>query len=395
MNSYIKHLLKKYLPFYIVLFAVCISIFFIYLTYDNNAYSRPEGVNYYVTTPYSGLLIFIIPLAFVSMIAPIFANSYRYSIKSVDVFYQTGKGAKRIRFMNNLTLLISIIVSYTAAFVIAIVIMFFKQLSNAGQEVVTDYGATYTYIMFNFGYYFLAYFLAVISCAVNYFISYYLITRANNAVNSIICLVLGQLLLSALVMTPIWYALIINGLFENSVAFYNVNILFGTRVPSIIGPIALIANIFEPLIVSGEPMELILSEDDIFSFVLSIVNVILFFSLGASSIFAFINEKESSGELAGKPEGRDKMQMIIFHAGAGLIFFWSGIANGFISVFAIVNVFTTISSFVMLCALYYVFYGLIRRNFKLKKNDFAILIPVVSVYILSAISYNIVVNLAN
>ena len=396
MNSYIKHLLKKYLPFYIVLFAVCISIFFIYLTIDNNVYSKPsEDVNYYITSPYSGLLIFIIPLAFVSIFAPIFANTYRYSIKSVDVFYQTGKGSRQIRLMNNLTLLISIIVSYTAAFIIAIVIMFFKQLATAGKEVVTDYGSVNIYIMFNFGYYFLAYFLAVIVCAVNYFISYYFITRANNPINSIICLILGHMLLSALVMTPIWYASIINTLFSDIPAFYNANILLGTRVPSIIGPIALITNIFEPLIVSGEPLNLVITSDDVFSLILSIFCVLLFFAIGASSIFAFIKERESSGELAGKPEGRDKLQMVIFHIGAGLIFFWSGIANGFISVFAVVSVFTTISSFVMLCAVYYVFYGLIRRNFKLKKSDFAILIPVASVYILSAISYNIIVAAAN
>ena len=393
MKNYIKFLLKKYLPFYVVLFAVCISFFFTFLTTDNNVYYRPIEAEYYLSTPSSYLLVFIIPLALVSIFAPIFANSYRYSIKSVDVFYQTGKGSKQVRIINNLTLLVAIIVSYTAAFIIAMMVMIFKQLSNAG-TIISEGGMERRYVMFNFGYYFLAYLLAVIVCVVNYFISYFLITRGNNPINSLLCLFLGHLLLSTLLMTPIWYASIINALFKDHKEFYFLDILPGTRIPSIIAPIALIANLFESLIISGEPLELVLTQDDIFSLVLSIVCVILFFAVGGFAIYRFFKEKESSGELAGKPEGRDKFQMIIYHTGAGLLGFWYGIANGLISNLLLVNVLTTISSFVMFCALYYVFYGVIRRNFKLKKKDFAILIPIASVYIFSAVLYHILFQAA-
>ena len=349
---------------------------------------------YFIEKPYSFLLVFIIPLALVSIFAPMFANTYRYSIKSVDVFYQTGKGSKRIRLINNLTLLISIIVAYTAAFLIAIAVMFFKQLATAGKVVVDEYGGETTYIMFHFGYYFLAYFLALIACVVNYFISYFLITRANNPFNSILCLFLGHMILSVLIMTPIWYTSIINTLMPGHTDFYFAGILPGTRVPSIIGPIAMIANLFESLIVSGTPLELEITSEDVFSLVLAIVSIIIFFAVGAFSIYMFLNEKESSGELAGKPEGRGRLQMIIYHTGAGLIAFWYGIANGLISSLLLVNLLTTVSSFIMFCALYYVFYGVIRRNFRLKKKDFAILIPIASIYVISAIMYNVFYSIA-
>lgn len=388
MKNYIKFLLKKFLPLYIVLFAVSISFFFVYLTVDTNTYTRPEGLEYYVTKPYSGLLIFIIPLALISIIAPMFANTYRYSIKSVDIFYQTGKGSKQIRFVNNLTMLISVFATYTAAFIIAIIIMFLKQIPNAGKVIVTDYGLEVTYVLFNFGYYLLAYILALISCVVNYFISYFFITRANNPFNSIVCLILGHLLLSILFMTPIWYISIINGLYKNP-SFYFASILPATRTLSIISPIAFIANIFESLIISSTPLELVISSDGIFSLVLSIICIICFFAFGGFCIYKFLKEKESSGELAGKPEGRDKLQMIIYHVGAGLIGFWYGIANGLFSSLLVVNVLTTVSSFVMFCALYYVFYSVLRRNFRLHKKDFAILLPVASIYIVSTILYNI------
>ena len=394
MKSYIKFLLKKYLPFYVVLFAVCISFFFTFLTTDNNVYYHHIETDYYIQQPSSLLLAFIIPLAIVSIFAPIFANTYRYSIKSVDVFYQTGKGSREVRIMNNITLLVMILISYTAAFLIAIAIMFFKQLPNAGRVVIQD-GFETRYILFNFGYYFLAYLLAVIVCVVNYFISYFLITRANNPFNSILCLVLGHLILSVLLYTPVWYISIIQSLFKFGSSVYNMNILILSRVPSIIGPIALIANLFETLIVSGQPLELVITADDISSIVLTVVSMVIFFAVGGFAIYRFFKEKESSGELAGKPEGRDKFQMIIYHTGAGLIGFWYGIANGFISSLLLVNVLTTVSSFIMFCALYYVFYGVIRRNFKLKKKDFAILIPIASIYIVSAVLYNIFSGLAN
>ena len=394
MKSYIKFLLKKYLPFYVVLFAVCISFFFTFLTTDNNVYYHHIETDYYIQQPSSLLLAFIIPLAIVSIFAPIFANTYRYSIKSVDVFYQTGKGSREVRIMNNITLLVMILISYTAAFLIAMAIMFFKQLPNAGRVVVQDEFET-RYILFNFGYYFLAYLLAVIICVVNYFISYFLITRANNPFNSILCLVLGHLILSVLLYTPVWYISIIQSLFKFGSSVYNMNILILSRVPSIIGPIALIANLFETLIVSGQPLELVITADDISSIVLTVVSMVIFFAVGGFAIYRFFKEKESSGELAGKPEGRDKFQMIIYHTGAGLIGFWYGIANGFISSLLLVNVLTTVSSFIMFCALYYVFYGVIRRNFKLKKKDFAILIPIASIYIVSAVLYNIFSGLAN
>ena len=184
-------------------------------------------------------------------------------------------------------------------------------------------------------------------------------------------------------------------MFDKGADFYNASILPGTRVPSIIGPIALIANLFESLIVSGEPLQLTITNDDIFSLVLAIIAIVIFFVLGALSIVAFFKEKESSGELAGKPEGRDKLQMIIYHSGAGLIGFWYGIANGFISSYIFVNALTTVSSFIMFCALYYVFYGLIRRNFKLKKKDFAILLPIASIYVISAVVYGVLQSVSS
>lgn len=394
MKNYIKFLLKKYLPIYVVFVAICVSMFLVSLTGENNAYYRPEGVEYYVTRPSSGLLLFIIPLAIMSTIAPIFANSYRYSLSSVDVHYQVGQKEKTIRIVNNLTLLVAIFATYSIAALLTLLLMFFKQLPNAGKIITfSGGGGTKEYILFNFGYYILAYLCGVIVCAINYFISYLFISRANNALNSLICLFIGQALLSTLFMTPFWYVEAIGSLFNYYISFINTNILPGTQTSSIIAPIALISNVFEPLIV-GNNVEIIMTSDDIFSLILSIVSLILFFAFGGFSIFAFLKEKETSGELAGKPEGRDKWQMIMFHSAAGLIAFWQVLANGLVSTIIYLNIIATVSTFIMFVIFYYLFYGLIRRNFKLKKKDFAILLPISSIYIISVILFNIFKTIA-
>ena len=195
----------------------------------------------------------------------------------------------------------------------------------------------------------------------------------------------GALISGAVALFCVWF---LNGLWHGAGWPF---LLFGMYHFLLI----VIGNIFEPLIISGQPLQLELLQEDIFSFVLSFVSLAIFLAAAGFSIYKFLEEKESSGELAGKPEGRDKLQMIIFHVGAGTIAFWNGMANGLISNLLLINVLTTVSSFIMFCALYYVFYGLIRRNFKLKAKDFAILVPVASTYIVSVVVYNIVFAISN
>lgn len=391
MKLYIKNLIKKYIPFYAVSFAIVISMFLIFVSVAPNFYSEHiiEDMSYVDGKPFSALLFFIIPLAFLTTIAPFFANSYRYSIKSVDVFYQTGKGDRKIRLANNLTLLVSILIIYTAAFIIIMSLLMIKQLPMAGKDIVvsesSDSKVIRHYFAYNFGYYFLAYFLALIFSSANYFISYFFITRSNNLLNSMITLVLGQALLSTLFMTPFWYVALVKTIFGAN-SLYQPLYLPGTRAPSIIGPYALLQNIFEGLIVEGKVNIINISLNGYgsipYSLTLSIISLSIFALFAGFSIYTFIKEKESSGELAGKAYGRDKSQLIIFHVAAGLIALWQGVSSGLGSFLAI-SIISAISSFVMYCVFYYVFYGLIRRDFRLKKKDVITLLSISSIYIVS------------
>lgn len=393
MRSYVIHLLKRYIPVYAVTGAILFSLFLSLVVNNEAAYSwniTMDGSRYYRSAPSSDLLVFFIPLALLSIIAPLFANTYRYSIKSVDVFYQVGKGDKKIRYLNNLVLWIGIVVIYTVLFLTSMLMLFIKQLPLAGQTVTTE-RAEYHYIMFNFGYYILAYLLLVIFSSLNYFISCYLVTRSNNLVNSMLTLYLGELLLIALLMTPFWYVYaIITRLGHYDI--YNANFVFGARTLSIVSPVSWLYYLFDPLIV-GKEITMDNRDQTKVSLALGIVFLALFVILSIVCIFAFFKEKESSGEYAGKPAGRDKLQSIIFHTAFALIALWLGFGYSIFSsfVYGIINYISLITTFVVFGALYYVFTGLINRNFKLNKKQLILYFSVMGIYVVSAV-VNIVVS---
>lgn len=388
MKKYIIYTLKRYIPLYAVTFAICFSTFLMFFSYTPVTVTLYDNYNYYSINSYfasSGLLIIAIMFSILTMILPLFANTYRNSIKGADIFYQVGKGKRSIRFVNNLTLLTSVIISFTVAFLFGIGVLILRQIPNIGKapETIQQYGETATkyYLVYNFIYYIPAYLMILISGIINYFISYFFVTRANNVLNSIIVLVLGELILGIGIMTPFWYYSIIAMYSDNGMTVpYATDFLPATQTASIIGPVAFINMLFEgPITGMGSGIVDYLPETmdskDVLSLVLTIVGLVGFLAMGALGIYRFIKEPESSGELCGKPQGRGIMQIIIFHIGFGFIGLWSNSFSSLTSSLllgtAIIMIFAqgTIYS-----AIYFVFTGLIRRNFKLNLKEVIILI---------------------
>ena len=63
--------------------------------------------------------------------------------------------------------------------------------------------------------------------------------------------------------------------------------------------------------------------------------------------------------------------MIIFHLGFGVISLWSGVGSGLVSGVALsfLSISLVISDLLFTGAIYYVFSGLIRRNFRLDRAN--------------------------
>lgn len=409
MKKYLIFSLKRYIPLFVVSFAVCffgfVTVFGASIPTQVTTTVYIGGESYYVPTLLgslsisSGILAMMIPVTIFTMLLPFFANSYRYSMQSADTFYQIGKNKKSIRWVNNLLLLGSFIAIFTAAFMLAIAILFARQAPNIGRPddvVHPEPGSKQVthYLFFNFGYYVPVYFLIVVFAILNYAISYFLVTRANNLVDSIILLLLGEFILSIGIMTPIWFSLLCQALAysgDNYSAFINETFLIGTRTSCFVSPIAWIIYFFDGLITGtgslfvSQMSDLILDGPATFGLVMSIVCVVVYLAVAGFGIYKFLSEKESSGELAGKPVGRDIFQYIIFHMAFGLIGLWIGSLQSLLGgtltaltnqVFAVV---LFISEMGFFGAAYYVLFGLLRRNFKMNKKELILFISIVGV----------------
>ena len=238
-------------------------------------------------------------------------------------------------------------------------------------------------IPYNFAYYIPVYLLLILGGLINYFISYFLVTRSNNLVNSIIILLLGHLILGIGIMTPIWYSqIILNyiGSVDGNYITLTSNFLGGTQTASIVSPIAWTYYLFNGRITGySDALDstwfMNMDAADNLSFALSIVCTLVFIAAGILGFLYFLKEDESSGEYAGKAPGRDKFQIIIFHIGFGLIGLWTGVTNSIGGVIqTLIGVVAVISQTIIFGAIYFVFIGLLRRNFKINKKELLIMI---------------------
>ena len=404
MKKYLLFTLKRYIPLFVVAFALCfftfISVFGGLPTSQTirSYYDSETGMAYSYSNTLSGInsgMIFVFVLvAIFTIILPFFANSYRYSLQSADTFYQIGKNKKSIRWVNNLVLLVMFIAVMTASFIFGVLILFFRQLPNIGRpdEVINTGGSAQEvthYLFYNFGYYIPVYLLTVVFAVLNYAVSYLFITRANNLVDSILLLILGEFVLSVGVMTPFWFFLICGAAGGGWSSIVDESLLIGTRTASFVSPIAFILYAFDGLI-TGEGSLLVeqykgieFNGNIVLGLVISILCLVIYVAIAGLGIFVFLKEKESSGELAGKPVGRDRWQEIIFHTGAGMAGFWicclQSLTGGITTILAneVFSFILLISEVGFYAAAYYVLYGLLRRNFRLTKRDIPLMAGIV------------------
>ena len=404
MKKYLLFTLKRYIPLFVVAFALCfftfISVFGGLPTSQTirSYYDSETGMAYSYSNTLSGInsgMIFVFVLvAIFTIILPFFANSYRYSLQSADTFYQIGKNKKSIRWVNNLVLLVMFIAVMTASFIFGVLILFFRQLPNIGRpdEVINTGGSAQEvthYLFYNFGYYIPVYLLTVVFAVLNYAVSYLFITRANNLVDSILLLILGEFVLSVGVMTPFWFFLICGAAGGGWSSIVDESLLIGTRTASFVSPIAFILYAFDGLI-TGEGSLLVeqykgieFNGNIVLGLVISILCLVIYVAIAGLGIFVFLKEKESSGELAGKPVGRDRWQEIIFHTGAGMAGLWicclQSLTGGITTILAneVFSFILLISEVGFYAAAYYVLYGLLRRNFRLTKRDIPLMAGIV------------------
>ena len=386
MKAYIKGFILRYLPLYIITGVVAFTSFLTIVLDNYGSYSVycNTDAGYKACYPLVSssslyLLLAFIPLFIVTTIAPLFVNTYRYHIKSVDTYYQVKDGEKKIRYINNLVTIIMIISIYTAVFLTFLLLLFIKQSSMNGREVVNGYTTTY-YYMYNYGYYFLAYLIIAVTCFINYFISYYFVSRSNNLVNSMLVLATGHISLAMVFVTLIYYPYIYA--LKYGASGYLSPWVIGVHSASPVSIYIAIIHIFMPLIDPHYGGSYISNGDfsGAYQIAMLAISISSFIFIAVYSIVKFIKEDTLSGEYAGKPYGRSKMQNIIFHIAFGSVGIWIGgmisLIRAFSSAASFISTFMVMVSFL---ATYYVLFSLLNRNFKITKQSFLEMLPVLSI----------------
>ncbi|MCR5332663.1 MAG: hypothetical protein K6E11_01415 [Bacilli bacterium] len=344
-----------------------------------------------LSSPFASMyIIFFILL----LIAPLFAMSYRYSLPASDAYRQVAQKKNSIRIMNHMTILGALVVIFSVVFWIMFLALILKYNygkipENNISTIVYDEGFTqtteirYSRLDIHFGYFVLMYALFIGFGIFQYFISYFFVSRSNRMINSVFTLLFGELAL-ALLMFSIYSLInifdtidtsspysVIGGLFNSSYIYdetvkYPINQIAGSANSSIFFPIMLLCYLCEPKFTGQTTPYDKMTGDQIGVFVVSLIIFVLMAILGALSM---ILEKDPSGEYAGKPETHNNHQYIVFHIGAGSI----GLAIVSLLYF---NIIACLVVLAILIALYFVFIGVFRRNFKI---DLKNLIPYVSV----------------
>lgn len=363
--------IKKKLPLYIVCAVLfIISAFSVMSSQDFYiAYSVETGMKVY-GEPNSGLLLYLILFFFIMTILPLFGMNYRNSLARSDLFRQAPYKNKRIRYMEHLSALTIILIAFTIGYVFLVLGMLIK--NNLAKVPAADEMLYYELIKYHFVYYVPAYFIALAMGVCQYAIAYLFVSRSNNTLNSLMMLILGQLILLLYLFAPIY-------LFYRTTSFNQ----------STLGlPISFIYRLFEPLIIYGKGTNIFKFNSNVnaFASIQLIISLVVFFALAIIGIIAFFVEKDPSSEYAGRATSNKPYQEIIFHVAAFILgAFLCGLGK---------NLIYSFFSFFTFAAMYYTFYGLLNRNFKLKLWQIVLIVSIIGLVICTDI-ISISVNVIN
>lgn len=376
MKAYIKFYLKRNLPYFIV-FGLITMISLAIVIFNSSAHYRIFNSNAGGYTYSLNFRIVFIPFVAMMMISPIIANRYRFNRQHSDIINQSGMGEKKIRYYNNILMLLTTIAIFTFLFYLSLLIIFLKQYGELSLTTNTT-----VYFLYNYGYIILSYLIVLVLGIFNYFVSYYVFTRAHNFVNGIILLIMAQLIMVGLFYIPLNEAKFIANNYRNRISMGTW--LYGSCSMSPFSILTVLSYVFIPLI-EANPGGKGISFPPGIGNVMIILGSSLFLLFSIYAIYKFIKEDELHIEEL-LTFSFNKTEAIIFHLFFVLLAFFLGISfntNGEMAIsYYVVRV---ILFFLMFIVIYYLIYSFYKRSFIIKKKELKILIPVCSVYIISFI----------
>lgn len=414
--------LKQYLVLYIVSFALfavsAISCVISYSMYNETYIQCVDGVceamggfdllggitsGGVLGMLSSPLMSMMLVLFILMLIMPLFAMGARYSLTASDTYKQVAQKRNTIRLMNNLTLLLAILVVFSIVYwgmVVGLAIRY-ANVKLPTPEPAYCYTDEYLFIescsyyvytkaTINFGVFGIMYPVILVLAILQYFISYLFVSRCNRPINSVITLVMGELALALLMFAILKFrdAIELNRIndiiaqdpekaYDEHIYDTLISPIMGTGNASVLLPFTFILSYFTPLITGAKSQ---FSDITTAQTVVMSISMAIFGALAILGAVAMIFEKDPSGEFAGKPEAPRPYQDIIFHVGALAI----GLVIPVLLSQTLVAI-LVLDAFAI--ALYYVFLGIMRRNFKI---DLKNLIPYLCVS-LTVVAFGLIV----
>lgn len=334
MKSYWKWQFKNAIPFMIVVFSLMTIIPLISvlsLSPYETFYATESGyIGYSAISPSVLLLENLIPALIAISIAPFVVYSYRYSLRSVDTFYQASRKegyAKRTRSFIYAGIVLA---SFTIIFWLSVLGVFLK--IKYGRIPENNEYAIYARVQYDFIWYLPAYFMSLVALILQFGIASFFISKGNSLLRSIFNLVLGECFLGFIFLGLFIYietivvccqlgegAMVsVDGLFASVGTARGGGYL--THNASIALPAAFIYQLFKDRIAMNTVSPLFVFNDSMAFFSsITIIFLIIYMAFGIFGLVLIFKEKEPSGEYAGKTNSPNILPDVIFHAGMGTI----------------------------------------------------------------------------
>ena len=379
MKNYIRQFIKSRLPFFIIIFAILLIVAFCSASATSfiEKYPMDTSNGFTVDSPEDlGLAYLPFTVCIICMLLPFFNMSYRYSLAKYDVYSQVAQSSKKFRYVDHGISLGFILASYTIAFIAYVVTI---AIRNQLQPVPEIAGYECYKIYLNYAPFLLVYLMTLAFAAGNYFITYLLISRSNSLLNSIVLLIFGQLFLAS-------FCVLFAEMGGTNENYFMLNPCANASIS--FGP-TFIDTRYTYWIIQGDSSytyavhQRYWSPGETEALLTTVSSFVVFFLVALIGLITFFFEKDPSGEYAGKPETNNIYQDLFYHASVGslgtLIFYqylkyWND-GTGV----------TLVLFFALFAAVYYVVYGLLRRNFKLKGHQIGTLLANTALVIIMGI----------
>lgn len=344
-KKYVWYLFKQWIPVFAVTFAILASIFWMTVTtmsIEITVYEGEEGLLYYNTVE-SGLLGISIPALLVASFYPVFVYSYRYSKTQADIYSQAPFKERELKAIRLTLGIILLLVAFTVVYWLGIMIVAIRQATEVpwGNNIIADY---------NYLGYFMAYWILLVFIILQYFICSFLAQLGNRPLDSIIYIILGQLILAFAVLGIYLYL-------ETMVSYRDIKYYaFSWANYSIYTPIYAHYELCNSIIVGIGTVSMNVSDW------LSMSGFIVL-GLGAGFLSYFL--KDPSGEHYGKPGARNIYISILPH----IAMFIVALA---ITQSVVYHIVYMLLFFVLWSVGYMMILVYLNRGFRLKKRDWII-----------------------